>query len=134
MELIDRKFGGAIPLDIIIDAPADFAEKQQDYTESDDIFAAEDDEFDFLEEEKTISSGYWFNSFIFSKIRDIHQYLDNIPETGKILSLDTTIRTLESLNKGNVIDSFTMNVAYNKISEDLKKILYYPYILSLIHI
>lgn len=43
-----------------------------------------------------LSGSYWFNSFRFGTVREVHDYLAGLPETGKVLSLATSIRMLEA--------------------------------------
>jgi len=41
---------------------------------------------------------YWYKPENRQKLRKIHDFLDSLPETGKVLSLDTTIRIAEKIN------------------------------------
>lgn len=133
MELIDRTLGGTTPLDVIIDAPAEAeAEPDPDEEEStddpfmdepfmDDIFSAEEDDAGIT------GTSYWFNSYRLGEVAAIHDYLDGLPETGKVLSIITSIRILESLNKGKPIDNFFLAILYKKLPEDIKETLFTPY-------
>ncbi len=112
MTLIDAKLGGTTPLDIIIDAPED------------EVF--EEDEFfgigDFT------SSSYWFNSDGLLEVARIHQYLENLPETGKVLSVHTAMQLLESLNNGKPYSDFKLAVVYKRLPANVKKALFAPYL------
>ena len=41
------------------------------------------------------ASGYWWNASSLAKLEDIHDYLDEIPEMGKVLSAASGIKLLE---------------------------------------
>ena len=130
MSLIDRTLGGTTPLDVIIDAPpepvADEEEYQDDFS-MDDPFM--DELFPLTDADAGITgTSFWFNSFGLNDAAVIHDYLDSLPETGKVLSVVTTIRMLESLNEGKPIDDFFLSILYKKLPEDIKQSLLAPYL------
>jgi predicted RND superfamily exporter protein len=125
MELIDRKLGGTTPLDIILDAPESFLHPAQPPEE--DLFL---DEF---ERETGGSAGitgtsYWFNSYRLEDVAAIHDWLDDLPETGKVLSIVTTIRMLKSLADGASIDNFFLSILYRRLPDDIRGSLFTPYL------
>ena len=122
MKLIDQQFGGTMPLDIVIDAPKEFFEMQELAT--DNIFGMEEDFID----DQTDNQGYWLNSFNLPDIAAIHNYLDNVPEIGKLLSFHTTLSLLTTLNNKNDIDGFILNIVAQKMPQNIKDILFSPYI------
>jgi predicted RND superfamily exporter protein len=63
-----------------------------------------------------------------SVIPTIHEYLDSLQETGKILSLQTTFDLLNSFKDPKDIDRFYMGVLHEKIPDNLKELLLSPYI------
>ena len=123
MEVIDTKLGGTTPLDIIIGAPKAFLESQQEETQ----YMIEEG---FYEEGEGpgIEEGYWFGGHILGEVAAIHEYLDSLPETGKLLSFHTTVQTLQDLDEEWELDRFTMGVLYNKLPGDVRDILLTPYI------
>ncbi len=126
MQLIDEQLGGTTPLDVIIDAPASFFE-DSDKDEEIDAFA-EEFELDFSEEDAGITStSYWFNNLRLSQVRDIHNLLDNLPETGKVVSIDTTIALLDRLEDSDDISDFFLSIFYKRIPDDIRKALVSPY-------
>lgn len=179
MLVIDRELGGTTPLDIVIDADADFLARQNvrvaesdgageftdEFTDefsdefADDFAdvgvesaadAADEfvDEFadDFADEfGDEVSAGggaaaqaaalrpdlgstsYWYNSFRLQRVRDVHNYLDSLPETGKVLSLATTLEMLESLNQDETPGTFFLSVLYKRLPEEIKAALIDPY-------
>jgi predicted RND superfamily exporter protein len=112
MTLIDTRLGGTTPMDVIIDAPKDELLLDEELLEDGDI----------------TSNSYWFNSDGLREVARIHQYLDDLPETGKVLSLHTGMQLLESLNKGKPYSDFKLAVVYKRLPEDVRKALIAPYL------
>lgn len=123
MYLIDQKLGGTTPLDIIIDAPADFMMAEQAFEALE-----EDADFELEGEEGFTASSYWFNSYQLDTIKGVHNYLDELAETGKVLSLSTSMDVLKQLNEGEVMDDFFMSILYKRLPEDIKKSMIMPYL------
>ena len=123
MYLIDQKLGGTTPLNIIIDAPADFMT-------ADHTFEAleEDEDFELDGEEGFTASSYWFNSYQLDTIKAVHHYLDDLDETGKVLSLATSMDVLKQLNDGEIMDDFFMSILYKRLPEDIKQSMISPYL------
>jgi hypothetical protein len=124
MELIDRKLGGTTPLDVILDAPSDFRPYGQGV--ADDPFTQQfgpDDASGGI-----TSTSYWFNTLRFEKVAAIHDFLDGLPETGKVLSIATTIRMLTRLNDQEDIDNFFLSIVYNKLPDKVREALFDPYL------
>jgi predicted RND superfamily exporter protein len=116
--------GGTTPLNVIVDAPADF-------------FVEEDNGFEILEEDEDFkldgeagfsANSYWFNSYQLDTINAIHEYLEALPETGKVLSLATSLGVLEQLNEGEVMDDFFMSILYKRLPEEIKNAMISPYL------
>jgi hypothetical protein len=122
LSLIDEKLGGTTPLDIIIDAPADFY-----LTEEEDDPFFEEMELDLDEGAGITATSYWFNSGMLPEINAIHDYLDSLPESGKVLSIATSMRMLRSLDEDVVMDDFFLSILYKRLPEDIKQSLFYPY-------
>ena len=59
---------------------------------------------------------YWFNSDGLREVARIHQYLDELPETGKVLSVHTGMQLLESLNNGKPYGDFKLAVVYKRLA------------------
>ena len=112
MTLIDQKLGGTTPMDVIIDAPVDEVLAEDEIDDGVDITAY----------------SYWFNSDGLREIARIHQYLDELPETGKVLSVHTGMQLLESLNNGKPYGDFKLAVVYKRLPEEVKNALITPYL------
>ena len=126
MSLIDRTLGGTTPLDVIIDAPPEPAVAETDTPDEDDLFM--DELFPPSEGEAGITgTSYWFNAYALEEVAVIHDYLDSLPETGKVLSIITAVRMLETLNDGKPIDDFFLAILYKRLPESIKASLFTPY-------
>jgi predicted RND superfamily exporter protein len=125
MEMIDRELGGTIPLDVIVDAPAGFFSSQEKEEEESII----DEGFDEGVDGETGLAGtsYWYDEYELETVRAIHDYLDELPETGKVLSLATTVRMMRQLHDDKPLDNVMLSVVHKKLPEDIKKNLFDPY-------
>jgi hypothetical protein len=133
MYLMDRKLGGTIPLDVVIDAPETFLkEKKEPLEEEGDYADSEEpwDDADFEGEAGITGTSYWFNVFRVDKVNAIQSYLDGIRETGKVLSLSTTMEVLKQINGGELPDNFALSLIYKKLPDDVKEQLIAPYLSS----
>ena len=129
LTVIDSQLGGTTPLDIIIEADPDF------FIDNDDEQMIEDDFFDemFFEEGEDYEydiggDSYWYNSYRLKTIESVHDYLESLNEAGKVISFDTTMDVLETLNDGDEIDTFFLSVLYKKVPDDVKEALFDPYL------
>ncbi|MCH7556676.1 MAG: MMPL family transporter [Planctomycetes bacterium] len=126
MKLIDQRLGGTTPLDVIIDFEEPdtlIASTEPAVTESDDEF----DEFDEYDE-AAADEKYWFNAEKMDRVKAVHHYLDNLPETGKVLSLATMLGIAEKLNNGKPLDSFELALLYSETPDEFKTMLIKPYV------
>ena len=79
------------------------------------------DEFDEFDEAEN-KDKYWFTSHRMARIMKINDYLDSLPETGKVLSLGTMMKIAEKLNNGKPLDNFQLALLYSEIPEKFKSI------------
>ena len=122
MEVIDVNLGGTTPLEIIIDAPREFIEFQKEEAE-----LMEEDGF-AMADSSPILNGYWFSDIVMDEVGDVHEYLDSLPETGKVLSFYTSVQLLQNLKDARLVDRFYLGVLYNKLPNEVKDFLFAPYI------
>ena len=119
MKKIDDDLGGTTPLDIILKFPTNSEENK-----------SEKDEFDEWEEENKVNedkSKYWFTRDKMDKIIKVHDYLNSLPEIGKVLSFGSILRVAEDLNNKE-LQSLEIAVLYSKIPNSIKKEIVTPYI------
>jgi len=119
MKLIDDKLGGTTSLEIILKFP-DKEEKK----EKDDEFSEWDEE---SEENKKDPAKYWFTRNKIDKILKVHDYLNSLPEIGKVMSFGSIIRVAEDLT-GKKLETLEAGVLYSKIPDEIKKEIISPYI------
>ncbi len=118
MKKIDDKLGGTTPLSIILKFPT-----VVNSNKNDDEFS-EWDEDNQSDQDK---SKYWFTRDKMDKIIKVHDYLDSMPEIGKVLSFGSILRVAEDLNKKK-LQSLEIAVLYSKIPYEIKKEIVTPYI------
>lgn len=122
MKVIDENLGGTTPLDIIIKFKNE--PKAQ-------IVQTSNDEFDDFENEFAQSANdeqYWFSQDKMDTITAIHEYLETIPEIGKVQSLATLLKIGESLNNGRKLDGITLALLYNQMPSNYKSLILSPFI------
>ena len=117
MKLIDEELGGTTPLEIILKFPA------KKKLEKDDEF-----EDDWGDENEQNDEKYWFTKDKVNRISLIHNYLDSLPEVGKVLSFSSIIDVATSLNNNKPLGTLEMGVLYTKIPNNIKKEIIDPYI------
>jgi len=118
MKLIDEKLGGTTPLEIILKFPP----KQINETNDDEDFD------DWEDEEEQDDRKYWFTKDKIDKIEKVHNYLEELPFIGKVLSFSSIIQVATQLNNNEPLGSLEMGVLYTKIPDNIKKEIVDPYI------
>ena len=117
---IDRNLGGTATLDIIIKEPSFIA--------SDDLI--EDEFFDdsLFDDESSSASGYWWNVYSLAELEEIHDYLDSLPEIGKVLSVASGIKLARLINDGEDLNDLELALLRSVLPEDIRETLLYSYI------
>ena len=122
MKVIDENLGGTSPLDVIIkfkdDEPTVKIEESKE----------ELDDFENEFNEKNDDKQYWFSQDKMDTIIAIHDYLETIPEIGKVQSLATLLKVGEILNKNEKLDGITLALMYNQLPPKYKDLILSPYI------
>ena len=118
MKKIDDKLGGTTPLEIII-------QFQEDNVSND---VSDDYDLDLLDEEEADVSQQWFTKNKINKIKKVHDYIDSLSETGKVLSLASTVRVAEKLNEGKELDSLELALLYKRVPKSVKDVAISPYV------
>ena len=121
LSLIDQKLGGTATLDVIIDAP----ELDED---TDITFDDEFDDFGEILEDEIDQQGYWFNSDNLFYLETIHDYLENRPEIGKVLSVSSGIKLAEIANNGERLTDLELALLRKLLPEDIETQLLSAYI------
>ncbi len=125
LKLIDDKLGGTMLLDVILDfgdaagdAPAAGDDSADDWLADDDLdWASDGDDQD----------AYWFTPYKINKIKTAHDFLDGLPEVGKVLSLASMVRVAEDF-LGKELDGIELGVLYKKLPDSIKSDVIDPYV------
>ena len=117
---IDKNLGGTATLDIIIKEPS--------YIVTDDLI--EDEFFDdsLFDDENSNASGYWWNVYSLAQLEEIHDYLDSLPEIGKVLSVASGIKLARMINDGENLNDLELALLRSVLPEDIRDTLLYSYI------
>ncbi len=118
MKLIDEELGGTTPLEVILKFP----EAEKNNIENDDDFD------DWEDEDDQDNEKYWFTKDKIDTINNVHNYLDNLPQIGKVLSFSSIIDVATQLNNNKPLGTLEMGVLYSKIPESIKTEIIDPYI------
>ena len=119
MDLLDTKLGGTAPLDIVINAP-------KDWNDSLEVEESFDDDFGF--EDEGSQDGYWWNTISLERLENIHDYIDSLPEIGKVLSVASGIKVARELKDGEPLSELDLALVKNMLPEDIKENLLSSYI------
>ena len=134
MKTIDRQLGGTTPLDLVVtlnqnenDILVENIEKNYN-SKLDEEEEEEFDEFEEEFEENSSKAQYWFTAEKMNRIEAIHDYLEGLDQTGKVLSLGTMLKIGRTLNDGKSLDNFMLSLLYNELPERFRKIILDPYV------
>lgn len=128
MKLFDDKLGGTLSFDVLINmgSSADaFNDGFDDFDDFDDGFDDFDDFDDGFEEDL---GAYWFTADKMDQLKSIHEYLDNYPHTGKVLSFGAVVQLAEQLNGNQPVDSFLWALLYSMLPETLRSTVLRPFV------
>jgi uncharacterized protein len=117
MKLIDEKLGGTTPLEIILK----FKDSDSKSNKSDDDFFQGSDSNEYKD-------SYWFTNFRVNNIVNVHQYLETLPEIGKVLSFYSVLQLGEKINDNKKLGPLEMAILYSKLPDDIKKSIVTPYV------
>ncbi len=123
MELIDTELGGTIPFEVLIDADQAYLDRQKELDQAEDEF-----EDPFAEEHESGGESFWFNQKMLGKAEKVHDYLEGLPEVGKVLSIATGTKVFRLLNDGTIPDDYDLAVMRKVIPEEVKSAMINPYL------
>ncbi|MCL7944373.1 MMPL family transporter [Marinobacter sp. ATCH36] len=123
MITIDDRLGGTTPLDVVItdDKPPESAGGGDPFASDCDPFVEDCDEAQEYRDT-------WFTYQKMERLSSVHDYLDSLPETGKVQSINTTLDILAQVNGGEPLDALELAFVPSAVPEDLRDILLTPYI------
>lgn len=135
LSVIDKNLGGTITLDILLDGPREetsvydddegdpFAEAEAE----EDPFGAVDGAGDPYAAQGNQGPHYWFTPTGLQQIKRVHEYLDSLPEIGKVQSLATAYEVGNDIN-GSPLNNFELALMHRSLPADIREILIDPYL------
>ena len=125
LKLIDEKLGGTTPLEILIN----FGDDSDIFLKPEDLEGLTEAEIQMERKYAEIANSpeYWFTPDKVQSIKEVHDYLDGLPEIGKVLSLASAVRVVEDL-AGEELDGIQLALLYTKIPPEVRKSLIDPYV------
>ncbi|HZX22891.1 MAG TPA: MMPL family transporter [Woeseiaceae bacterium] len=121
MKVIDERLGGTTPLDVILDADPAFVSDQEDEQQ-------QADELELPGEPGLAARSYWYNATRSDLLRQAHEHLESRPDIGKVLSLSTTLEVIRQVMDEEELDNFQLSVIYKRLPEEVKEVLFEPYL------
>lgn len=133
MKVIDQQLGGTSTLDVALDFEEEEAEEESEEQPSVEESKDEEEGEDFSEFEEEMAASddeaqYWFTTYKMDQIEDIHNYLDSLPETGKVMSMASMLKVGRKLNDGKPLDNLLLALVYNELPEEFRKIILSPFV------
>ena len=127
MKTIDQNLGGTTPLDIIVVFETSTATKSIPAPKP---VQKKGDEFDTFNEFENSEKEdkYWFTLEKMTLVKKIHDDLNRLPETGKVLSLETLLKMTEKLNNNKPLDNLELALLYNELPDRFKDMVLTPYV------
>lgn len=116
MQYIDQHLGGTVPFDVIV---------KFDPYEAEEI--DEDDPFYVEEEQESFPEKYWFTPDKLKLLRELHLYLEDMPQTGKVISLATLDKVARKYNDGKPLDAVQLAVVLEALPPTIREQLIDPY-------
>lgn len=121
MKVIDQELGGTTPLDVIIDLKEREGLPEEDQKDCDPFVDPD------CEETQQEGIETFFSPDGIALLNRVHDYLDERPETGKVISLATTVRLAERINQGE-LNRLQLGLMGRAFPDELRDILLTPYV------
>ena len=126
LKLIDEELGGTTPLEVLINFP----EYTEDTLTPEDLEGLTEYEIELeLEYAKSLAAApeYWFTRDKVRRIKEVHDYLDGLPEIGKVLSLASGVRVAEGVLEEE-LDGMMLALLYTKIPLSVREAMIDPFV------
>lgn len=75
-----------------------------------------------------LASAYWADAGLREEFHEVHNYLDNLPSIGKVLSIDTFMQVLKESNEGKAPNGFLLILGKNNMPDFAKSQVLRPHI------
>lgn len=120
MVFIDEHLGGTIPMDVVIGFPPFDGPAESGADDGFDIFAADGVEEAYPER-------YWFTPEKLGVIQQLHDYLEQRPEIGKVLSLGSLEKVARRFNDDEALNYVELTAVLGMVPDDVRESLIEPY-------
>lgn len=138
LSVIDKNLGGTITLDILLEGPPqgtgyhseeDDVDPFAEVEEEPDPFATAESagDHDPFAAQGNQGPHYWFTATGLLQIKRVHEYLDSLPEIGKVQSLATAYEVGNDIN-GSPLNDFELALMHRSLPADIREILIDPYL------
>ena len=134
---IDENLGGTTPLEILVKfEDVAVGNDISDFLSPEDLEGLSEEEIQMeleyaeMEREFAVNASspeYWFTAYKIDLIKSVHDYLDGLPEIGKVLSLVSPVRVAEGMAEQE-LGAFELAILYTKIPPAVKRTLIDPYV------
>ena len=74
------------------------------------------------------TDGFWLEQENLAKLKEVHHWLDDLPQTGKVISPQTMIELLEKINQGKPVPLPLLQVALSKLPPEIEQAVVSPYL------
>lgn len=142
LQTIDTRLGGTMPLDIVVRAPegaaipyysaAELAGGEEVFDEYggdglDDPFGSESDPFAVDDTDTREANSYWFTRAGLDQLEQLHEWLEEQPEMGKVTSVVTAFHVANDL-MGRRLNDFELAFMRQSLSDANSDYLLAPYL------
>lgn len=129
LSVIDNNLGGTTSLDIIVSSSTNINNAETSLEEEDPFADVEAEDDPFAEPDGSSAKSkknYWMTVAGLKRVEKIHDYLDSLPEVGKVQSLAILYKVGKDINNG--LNDFELAIMERTLSGQVKNVLISPYI------
>ena len=141
LKVIDEQLGGTTSLDILINAKAsssyietdselEFGDEGDPFgsPQADDPFASEGDPFGEVDSsgEEEQRTSFWMTVTGLAQLERVHDYLESLPEVGKVQSLATLYKVGNDINRG--LNNFELAILERSLPDEVRPVLLDPFL------
>lgn len=115
MQYFDEHLGGTVPFEVIVK----FEPYETEELDEEDAF--------FFEEDEVFPEKYWFTPDKLSMLWELHNYLEQQPQTGKVVSLATLDQVARDHNDGEPLGAVQLAVVLSALPETVREQMIDPF-------
>ncbi len=71
---------------------------------------------------------YWIETANLDRLRHVHQWLDDLPETGKVISPVTMLEIVQKVNNGQPVPTPLLKIIRSRVPEEIARAVLKPYV------